>query len=434
MAGSGIDFLNLAIPGSRFSNVNFVHPSLAGSKRASITDEFLAMGDAALAKRPRAAESQLAANGLAVVQSTLPAEMRDRVTQIDAGVSTLDAQTDEVMVHQILIQPYLRHHAWEQALTEFTPLFVNRDPRSRGPCKGIYRVSSIPILNAILEAGEAAVGRGRRVKVQGEALKNASALFHDYSSLVTNADGSLCNAVEVMDANNFLGVMIASINAGGIYSSDGAVRMAQGYQRQIGYSRVLRVEVANFFSPDARPGDRIYLVARDTDTSGYDALLDPSGVSFARRSAFQASSLQITGMTDRGGGILPHASSCTSADRYWADAGCADPGRADIDYMRREHAVAQEFTHFDFDVDNEEDVFRVRNLVGQEGIQEAVASVPQLVYEAYMEGAAVALGVVRTTVGKQGTAQQIARAHRSHGAMADAGILKIHARLGPGYN
>jgi len=424
MAGSGADFLRFGLPSGRVGNLSILHPSLAGTKRADIGDEFMAMGSAALSKRFRSTESAASASVLSVVQAVLPAGLTATMNVIDTGLSTLESQTDEQMVHSLFAVAFPGHR-WEQSYCDYTSLFVARDHEGERRHPGLYTVASVPVLNAILESAEAATGKGRRLSYQGNAAANAGAFYGAYTSLAATT------AEEFGEKWNFAG-HFTSQNAGGIYSSDAGERRSGGTQRQIGVSRWNRTNAFNLFSPSVRVGTRLYFTVRDFDVSETGGFCDPEGVTIARRSAFPATSLQVRGMTDTDCDMLPHASGCNSADMFWGDAGNvgATPRNDDADYVRREHAAAQGYVHFDFGMDDNKDIFVVRPLIEQEGITEAVANVPQLVWESYQEGVVYPVGVVREVKGARSSAANILKGHRSHEILKTLTRLELMGRSG----
>jgi len=419
----------IALPDARTGNMATLRPALkrAAAADGDMKERLLGVANTTLAKRFREQAGGPGDSGVATtmsaMRSVLPSAISGAMSVENTGFSGLDAQTDEQIVLTVMAQPF-RYHHWEQSYCEFMPLFVHRNEQGHRDYPNIVTVGSVPVINTLLEAHEAASGRGN-VLVGGAAAQATQAFSQAYARLVGGD-----TAVEVGERWNWLGNFTQHAAGGNIYSSNASERRA-GLQRTIGYTRWLRSNVFNIFSTQPRAGQQLYLTLRECDISPYENVLDPEGNTLARRSAPRASALQMVGMTDSDCGALYPNTGCLTAHDFAkepASFSCVPRDGLDSDYVRRQHRAAQQSCIIDFGDDDNLDKISVKYLAQAEGVQAALDSVPQVVYDAYMEGVVYPIGIVREAKDARPSHSALQRALRSHDAMKQVGVLEIYGK------
>ncbi len=348
------------------------------------------------------------ASALAPMFGALPASLVDGMRVINSGLSTNDAQTDEIITQCIFAKPYPQH--WEQGFVEKTALFCNRVEPDRST-KGVYTVADVPILNFSLELAQ--MTRTRNALLHGGGANDLDEL----SDLASRFEYMLAGtADEFMEKWNLLGAMTTFQDAS-VYSSNADVRRANGGQRMLGFSVFNRAWTFNLFSPNVRIGERLYFVVKEVDISHLRNLVDPLGRSVVARTVFPARALQITGMTQSDMAFVPYDTSYQGAGDGLA---AGDPAESDRNYVHRQMRCAYDYRRAEYDattdtlkiytVDMEPENVR-RNL------QELLDEQPQIVYDAYMEGRVMSVGYARRLDGRAPSASAIFEGHRSQDKM-----------------
>lgn len=102
-----------------------------------------------------------------------------------------------------------------------------------------------------------------------------------------------------------------------------------------------------------------------------------------------------------------------------------------MDYIERARRISLEGGPApDFDVDDDNNVFyKPRDIAAGEGIQEALAETPQLVYDAYMYGHAMRVGIARYWRGRAPTELQIRAGHRNQTKMKLLQTVEVYGGL-----
>jgi hypothetical protein len=311
------------------------------------------------------------------LRAALPAAMRDSMNVVNTGVADLGQMTDQIITWNILAKPYPEH--WEKGFVEYTALWGNRHEQEYASTEiGQHTIADLPILNWAQELGS--IVRSQGALMRRDLLGKQRQLYDYYAHLIAD------DADDFRRKWNRLGNMTTVV--GGVHSSLFSNRAAHPSQRLLGFSPGWdRSYTFNVFASHIKKGDQLFYVVSDFDAP-YRSFFNPRGEAIAGRTNFASRFLQIRGMTDT---EMPFVPGDTSAGGAFDDADA--PGEADADYMRRDTLAAQEYEPLEYDP--EFDMMRVRDLIGQEGAQEALANVPQLVWEAYHFGTVYPIGVAR---------------------------------------
>jgi len=385
-----------------------------GKRPLSSSSDFVSSIMAGVAEKRRFTGGE----GLGAFRAAMPAEMSERLSVVDTGFSTTNAQTDQMINVPIALKAFTE--AWHQDYVEQTPLWCSRvEPDTHS--LSLYTVASPAVLNFGLElraaaAAVAGVAPDLRARIED----------HTYSLgrlMPTTGD-------EFGEMWNFLGPMTGFLDSG-LHSSNAQVRAAQNAERMLTYSIFNRARIFNFFGSHLVKGDYIYFCAKNYDLTHMRNIVDPRGHAVAaRRGRDTESALQVMGASSR------HIHTSTHNSSYTPEIGpdsFTDPARGDADYVARLKKVALDYNPVEVREDGslrfvysdkESQAQAVLALSGD--VNTRADEVPQLVYDAYMEGYCQKVGYVRAKEGRDPTDTAIAEGHRSHEAMKKLQSLTIY--------
>jgi len=361
---------------------------------------------------------------LGPLRDVMPDQLARGMTVVNTGFSTTDAQTDEIITQPIFAKPFPQ--GWEQDYVEHTPLFCNRvEPELTS--MSMHTVASVQVLNFALELGD--LTRSRNAVMARAGIDEQLEEMHEYLRyMIPSVDrrtGDTHLAQDFARKWNYLGPMTTFQDAG-IHSSVAAERRAQGAQRMLGYSVFNRAKVFNMFSPHVSKLDAMYFVCKETDVSHLKNFIDPRGQAVVARTTFPATALQVTGFSDSGSAFPPHN---TSYNPLSGPDSFTDPAAGDRDYIARAHRIAQDYKPLELDA-NDEPTFtpaaKIAQQYGRSSVQEILAEVPQLVYDAYMEGTVKKIGYARHFEGRRPSDAAIKEGLRSHDAMKMLQVIEIY--------
>lgn len=389
---------NLRVPSGADTRMDDVRP-VAGNKRSlesssSFVESIMSTIDA---KR----RFQSGAVNLDALRSSLPSQLANAMIVTDTGFSTEDVQTDQTISIPILAKPF--QEAWQADYVDCTPLFCSTsEPETHA--QQLYTVASPAVLNFGLEMQE--IYRDATL-IGGTTAKQAE----DIEALSVSLGHMMASsAQEIGDKWNYLGPMTNVLDVTAL-SSDANVRRAYNNERLINFSIYDRAIIFNMFGPHVVRGDYLYWCARDYDISHRRNVDDPRGRAVFARRKFPAHALQIMGASEHFM-HTPHHN--TSYDAVSGPESFTDPKKGDLDYVARLTRMAKEYRRMDFDIVTDRPIFRQ---VDENDVQENVNEVPQVIYEAYMEGFCRKVGYARSFEGKHPTEMGILDAHRSHDSM-----------------
>lgn len=353
-----------------------------------------------------------------VLSAVLPSSIRVSTQVIDTQYSTEDANanSNDNVLQTIVAKPYPDGLGWERNFRQSTPLFCARGEEQR-VTRGTYTVADLPILNYLLEY--------RSVLDAAQALQGVKPLQATYDGskqvppspspqgsghssdlLRGTAFGELGaddlearfgvfmarTAEEMRDKWNYLGCMTSD---GGI---PGDVNVHNARTLLLSYSNFKRNRLDNHFGA-VRKGTQVYYVAKCVENVRRE-FLDPTGQVVRGRADFPSQFLQVFGINDHHSYYPLHNTTMYGADvrhdgaQYNDDTPLLsrETDKIDRDYIYRSQRVAQ--YHSEVDWDETTDTFFFRNVAAQEGMQEAVASAPQIVFDAYHWGETYFVGTV----------------------------------------
>lgn len=225
-----------------------------------------------------------------------------------------------------------------------------------------------------------------------------------------------------------------SVGASASYQSSVCARRSDATERKINHSYYNRGKVQNMFAPLLKRGDNLYFtiavyehnqVIRTeaaqsmlTGKRGFGAseeVLHSSAYIGAQRSPTADTYVQIRGWASGDG-------------RQWlGDTSPIDalkPDVADRWYVDRTRRAAVEFRQFVWD--DATDRMVERDLVAEEGLQEAIVNVPDIVIEEYLApGIIIPVGTVKQRLNTPTTPEAIANAHYS----TDSLMLLPHVEI-----
>lgn len=332
------------------------------------------------------------------IQLGFPGGLAGSVRVVHTGHSTLDQQTDEIIVQPIMPRPYAE--GWHRSFSNYTPLFSNRYEEIYKN-DGTFTVADPPILNYFLE--QAAVLSASTNFLRQELLPDARSLRARYSNFMAKSPQ------EFAKKWSHLGVMMSRQPGG--YRTSGASRRVSGNESQIGYSCIGRAYTFNLFAPDVRPGQKLYYIVRDFEAEDPN-FLDPTGQIIAARSSNPGTFLQMRGFTDKEADTVPiYNASAYSVSQL---------------YRRQAMRINQEY--MEYDVDEFGDIVMARDLT-DEGMQEMENNVPDLVYEMYEIGHVMRAGISREIKGAPNTHREILIGHRDQEAMKALQIVHFYNGL-----
>ena len=348
---------------------------------------------------------------LGPLRAALPDQLARGLRVVNTGFSTTDAQTDQIITQLVFARPFPQR--WEQGYVEKSALFANRSEATFGVL-GMHTVADVPVLNFLLELG-ALQSRQQTLVPRAGIVTELDQLAARFGELTATT------AAEARDRWNFLGPMTTFQDAG-IHSSMEPVRRAQGAERMLGWSVFNRSHTFNLFGTHLKRGDQLYYVCRDYDMSPYQHFVDPHGNAVVARSSYPAQALQVRGFSESSAAFPPPS----TYDPKEGPDSFKNPHDGDADYVRRAHKMAAEWKPIKADGDG----VPVRDAsVTDETVQSIVASIPQVVYNAYMTGTVYRVGIARHTEGRAPTEAQILDAHRSQEKMKLLQTVEIYRGL-----
>lgn len=216
-------------------------------------------------------------------------------------------------------------------------------------------------------------------------------------------------------------------------SNNGATATA-GYMalvtdRQFNYTLYSRGKIHNIFATAPREGDSLYFSVANYSRDQLQALGAATG--FALMPGNSSSLKRAYG----GAGFVGGAGRAAGSDEFaqvrgWADSESLhfmkptaatehlDALQADRFFVEREHRVALEYRKYRYNPDTDR-MEPERDLVAEEGEQEALANIPDLVIEEYTSAASIIpVGRIKTPIIPRTTAAAILNAHYDHAACA----------------
>jgi len=354
-------------------------------------------------------------SGLGAFRDSLRGQLAEGLSVVNTGFSTTDAQSDEVISQPIYAKAF--REAWHQDYVNETPLFCSRKEPETNSLQ-MYTVASPQVLNFGLELQS--IKRTR-------ALLNPGAAADFEETLWSLGHMMAESAADFGDKWNYLGPMTGFLDAG-VHSSDASVRRAQNAERMLNFSIYNRARIFNFFGDNVVKGDYLFWCVKAYDVSRLKNFLDPRGHAVAARRQFPAHEMQVMGASSR----YIHAPTHNSAyEPVTGPDSFTDPGKSDTDYTARIAKLATDFRPIDFD-EYDRPSFRAMN--DADAVAEAVRAVPELVYEAYLEGYwydcrvrartrlilslfdthSMKVGYARAKEGRNPTESALLEAHRSH--------------------
>lgn len=409
MNGIGPQILSAAsLPSAGSSKMTTIRPSLKRELPAATPALAAAIAGPVLA-------SSFAGGSryIAPFAGALPGRMAEGMSVVNAGYSTTDQQTDEVIAQPLIMRSW-HPHPWERSFVEGTSLFVNRKEPWAGT-QGLHAVASIPVLNYFSE-----LAAMHRTKQLARPLRPPGAAGRRQVPALVDDEYAAVDPADFAQKWNYIGTAAGDQGAGGVANRSVSVYRAR--EKMINENPYGRVPgVFCLFSEQPRRGERLYFITREYEASQAN-FTDPDGSVIAGRAEFPAPFMQTRGMTDQSAGFAAH---CTIG----ADLASGDgPFVGDVDYIRRQHRIAHDWTEFDWSEETGELVV-VRQPVEDEGVQAAVDAVPDTVYEAYMEGDVKYVGVARQLIGEGPSAKHLADAHRDHNRMRTLATLELWAGI-----
>ena len=221
---------------------------------------------------------------------------------------------------------------------------------------------------------------------------------------------AVTHADEFDDAWNYLGPM-SSHQTFAPHAGDARVRAAARGERQLTFSTWNRAPTKNMFGAQLKPGSYLFYQISYTNTAAQSpVLLDPRGNGIAARTGRDDQrALQVTG----GSSFHVHtASGNSSYEPVTGPESFTDPVDSDADYIARLTKMAGDYKELEIDEFTGRPSWR--KVHDADAINERVRMVPELVYNAYMEGEVRKAGYYFGDSITHDSAQAIADAHRSH--------------------
>lgn len=348
-------------------------------------------------------------SGMQGMRTALPRSLAAGMTLINAGFSTDDAQTDEIITMPIFAKPF--QQGWEADYVENVPLFCNRVEPDATSLQ-MFTVASPQVINFALELGSLTRARGAIVGRTGLASELVE--LAEYLEYMTADD-----AQQFGERWNYLGPM-TSFKDAGVHSSSASVRRSQGAQRMLGFSAFNRCKSFNLFAPHIGKGEYCFFGVKERDVSHLRNFVDPRGEAVVARTTYPATALQMFGFTQSDSPVGAYGS--TAYDPTVGPESFKDPRAGDRDYVARARRIVQDYKPIEYDAETD----TVRYVLERDAtVQEYLAETPEIVYRAYMEGWAKRVGFARHFEGRAGTASGIANALRSHQAMLTQQVVEI---------
>lgn len=335
------------------------------------------------------------------VRRALPADIAGAMQEVDTEFATADVNFSEAPVDvPLMVKPYPTPDSWERTFTRGQTMFVSR-LRGVGN-NGMQTVASVPVLNTLQERRSrlaalpivSAYGGGAPTGGGGGTAGMTLMAGRQSSSLrfaTRGADAQLISLTAV-DANEFATKwdMLGNLTSGVVGATHAAEPMFNVAAMGLGES-----DVTNLFADQLMPGEKLFYHVGMYERIGLSRIGYGSAAALGGASRL-GPYLQIRAFTSA---MQPQHN--TGADGV--------PVMSDIDYIERERHIA--CTWIDYGWDDEFQRPKRLDTAAREGRQELIESVPQLVYDAYMQGHVYPVGIVKTRLAQRETADRRLAAH-----------------------
>jgi len=341
------------------------------------------------------------------VRENLPSEIAAAMQEVDTGWSTADMNFSEAPVDvPVMIKPW-PHDSWERTFTRGQTAFASR-VRGVGN-NGFQTIASVPVLNTLHE---------RRARLD-LARKQATAATVAGSTVVVNlhsgaststlrmharTDDASLRALTAADANDYkkkwdlLGTFTKCVT-GAEMSAEPLYNVAA---MGLGES-----DPTNLFADDLLAGEKLYYIVGKFQREGAARVAYGGGGALgARLGAY----MQIRGFTSA----------------YFPQHLKAEDGRpalGDIDYIDIEHRMACQWQDYEWDALMKAP--RPIRTLTQEGVQAALETVPDIVWDAYMLGDVYPLGIVKNRISQRETEERRLAAHFDPTIYASLKAVKV---------
>jgi hypothetical protein len=196
-------------------------------------------------------------------------------------------------------------------------------------------------------------------------------------------------------------------------------------ERLINYSYYSRGKIQNMFGERLMPGDSLYFTIAKYSRDQLLALGAPRSM-LGRKRGYETltNGMTTVGLASRGtsGDEFTQLRGWSSRDgqEYLPNTEPLEnmrPAAQDRFYVDRMRRAASEYVELDYDPQTGE--LSTRDILASEGLQEAVASLPDLVIENYLApGIIIPVGVVKQRLNRPTTRQAILNAHYDQNALA----------------
>jgi hypothetical protein len=325
----------------------------------------------------------------------------NNVSTWSSGHTSMNAVAQFGMRCSVIAKPFL--DGMEQDMVSGSAIFSAINDESGE--KGLRTVADIPILNYLFELAAVEAGRARVVETD---------FPETISDLIGYADGTIAlTPQELVDKWAYLGTKMPDDNSHtGIGTS------------LIPYVPYGGVQHRNIYGQRVRPGQCLFLTARNVNLSGDSQMLNPNGVAVAGRSSLTGPVLQLAGFSSAETTFCPNDSSVTSVGQYTNAIHNRPTQATDLDFIQREKRLASEYKPLEFDEFTgnfyHSDPMR-------EGQQDALESVPDLVYDAYTFGVSFMVGHARTGTSLSLSPGQMKLALRSRAVLSKVPTIGIMA-------
>lgn len=246
-------------------------------------------------------------------------------------------------------------------------------------------------------------------------------------------------AAELYQKIEFLGpIAKAEDVANGATST--AAYMASVTERIFNYTLYSRGKIHNIFTTEPREGASLYFSVANYSRDQLQALGAATGFSLVPSAANGSAGVK---RSYGGAGFVGGAGRAAASDEFaqvrgWADneslhflkptaaTDYLDAREADRFFTEREHRVAVEYRPYRYNPDTDR-MEPDRDLVAEEGLQEALANIPDLVLEEYTTAAAIIpVGRIKSPLVPRTTATAILNAHYDHAACAAMDHMDIY--------
>jgi hypothetical protein len=349
-------------------------------------------------------------SSLQPMRSSLPGQLARGLTVVNTGLSTTNAQTDEIITQPIFAKPF--RQGWEQDYVENMPLFSNRAEVDATSAQ-MYTVASPQVINFALELGD--LTRARNAIVGRAGVANELVELAEYLEYMTAE-----TPAQFADRWNYLGPM-TTFKDSGVHSSSSAVRRVGGAQRMLGFSMFNRCKTFQCFAPNVQKGQYLFFGCKEQDVSHLRNFVDPRGEAVVARTTYPATALQVYGFSEKDAPSGPYAS--TAYDPKVGPESFKDPLAGDRDYVSRATRMTQEYKPIE--IDPVTDKIRFVQTDAPDLVSEMLRETPEIVYRAYMEGWVKRVGVARHFEGRAPTRSAIAEAMRSHDKMKLLPVVEV---------